>query len=191
MSCFKNRLLISSLFLLSVNSFAADDAGILGEQPSEDPIEINGNIVFKGEITDSSCDIAQKNIEVDLGTHSAKLLKNRDDRTPAEQFDIVVTDCSLSMASLKIQMSGTAHKDNAALFALDAGEKNAGNVGIVIIDIAGTGNHLMSPAGGDRNITLKNDSRDYTLTYSAAYQATGLATPGKGNATINYTVSYQ
>lgn len=186
MSLLKNKLFISSLFLLSVNSFAADVEEIIGEIPSEDPVEINGNIVFKGEITDSSCDIAQKNIEVDLGTHSAKLLKNRDDRTPAEQFDIVVTDCSLSMALLKIQMSGTAHKDN-----VDAGEKNAGNVGIVITDIAGTGNHLMSPAGGDRNITLKNDSRDYTLTYSAAYQATGLATPGTGNATINYTVSYQ
>ena len=175
MSCFKSKLLISSLFLLSVNSLAADgdDAFIVPEV--KEPTEINGNIVFKGEITDSSCDITQKDIEVDLGSHSAALLKNRDDRTPAEQFDIVVTDCSLSMASLKIQMSGTAHKDNAALFALDAG----------------TGNHLMSPAGGDRKITLKNDSRDYTLTYSAAYQATGLATPGKGNATINYTVSYQ
>ncbi|MET4859537.1 fimbrial protein [Morganella morganii] len=188
MSCFKSKLLISSLFLLSVNSFAADDDGILGEQPAEDPIEINGNIVFKGEITDSSCDIAQKNIEVDLGTHSAKLLKNRDDRTQAEQFDIVVTDCSLSMASLKIQMSGTAHKDNAALFALDAGEKNAGNVGIIVTDKQ---DQPIIPGAAYQDIVLKNDSRDYTLTYSAAYQATGLATPGTGNATINYTVSYQ
>lgn len=191
MSCFKSKLLISSLFLLSVNSLAADgdDAFIVPE--AKEPTEINGNIVFKGEITDSSCDITQKDIEVDLGSHSAALLKNKNDMTPAEQFNIAITNCLLSMTSLKINMTGSAHKDNATLFALDAGDKSAGNVGIVITDIAGTGNHLMSPAGGDRKITLKNDSRDYTLTYSAAYQATGLATPGTGNATINYTVSYQ
>ncbi len=191
MSSLKNKLLISFLFLLSVNSFAADGNEIIGEQPAEDYIPIRGNIVFKGEITDSSCDIAQRNIEVDLKSHSVALLKNKDDKTPAEQFDIVIENCSLSMTSLKINMAGTAHKDNATLFALDADDKSAGNVGIAITDISGAGNHLMNPAGGDRNITLKNDSRDYTLTYSAAYQATGLATPGKGNATVNYTVSYE
>ncbi|MEY0255480.1 fimbrial protein [Morganella morganii] len=190
MFCFKSKLLISSLFLLSVNSFAAENE-ILGEQEEKDPVKIEGHILFKGEITDSSCDITQKDIEVDLGSHSVTLLKNRDDKTPAEQFDIVITNCSLSMTSLKINMTGAAHNDNATLFALDAGDKSAGNVGIAVNDVSGTGNHLMNPAGGDRNITLKNDSRDYTLTYSAAYQATGLATPGKGNATINYTVSYQ
>lgn len=176
MSRFKSKLLISSLFLLSVNSLAADGDEILGEQPAEDPVEINGHIIFKGEITDSSCDIAQKDIEVNLGTHSAKLLKNRDDRTPAEQFDIAVTDCSLSMTSLKIQMSGTAHKDNA------------GNVGIMVIDKQ---DQPVTPGAAYQDIVLKNDTRDYTLTYSAAYQATGLATPGAGNATINYIVSYE
>ncbi|KJF79259.1 major fimbrial subunit [Morganella morganii] len=188
MSRFKSKLLISSAHLLSVNSLAADGDEILGEQPAEDPVEINGHIIFKGEITDSSCDIAQKDIEVNLGTHSAKLLKNRDDRTPAEQFDIAVTDCSLSMTSLKIQMSGTAHKDNAALFALDAGENNAGNVGIMVIDKQ---DQPVTPGAAYQDIVLKNDTRDYTLTYSAAYQATGLATPGAGNATINYIVSYE
>ncbi|HAS8349659.1 fimbrial protein [Morganella morganii] len=188
MSLLKNKLFISSLFLLSVSSFAADVEEIIGEIPSEDPVEINGNIVFKGEITDSSCDIAQKDIEVDLGTHSAKLLKTRDDRTPEKEFDIVVADCSLSMTSLKIKMTGTAHGDNATLYALDAGEKSAGNVGIIVIDKQ---NQPITPGADYQDITLKNDSRDYTLTYSAAYQATGLATPGTGNATINYTVSYE
>ncbi|KOO19453.1 major fimbrial subunit [Morganella morganii] len=184
----KGNLLISSLLLLSVNSFAADVNEIIGEVPSEDPIEINGNIAFKGEITDSSCDITQKNIEVNLGSHSAALLKNRDDRTPTEAFDIVMTDCSLSMTSLKIKMTGTAHEDNAALYALDAGEKNAGNVGIVVMNEQ---DQPIIPGTPYQDIALKKDSRDYTLGYKAAYQATALVTPGTGNATINYTVSYQ
>ncbi|EMQ4857064.1 type 1 fimbrial protein [Morganella morganii] len=190
MSSLKNKLFISSLFLLSVNSFAKDPV-IKGEQDVKDPVEIDGSISFKGEITDSSCDITQNDIEVDLGSHSVLLLENKDDMTPAEQFNIDITNCSLSMSSLKINMTGTAHKDNAALFALDADDRSAGNVGIVITNIAGTGNHPVNPAAGARDITLRNDSRNYTLTYSAAYQATGQATPGTGNATINYTVSYE
>jgi len=190
MSSLKNKLFISSLFLLSVNSFAKDPV-IEGEQEPLDLVEINGNISFRGKITDSSCDITQNDIEVDLGSHSVLLLENKDDMTLAENFNIDITNCSLSMSTLKIKMTGSAHKDNAALFALNADDRSAGNVGIVITNIAGTGNNPVNPAAGARDITLRNDSRDYTLTYSAAYQATGQATPGTGNATINYTVSYE
>ncbi|XKD94877.1 fimbrial protein [Morganella morganii] len=125
---------------------------------------------------------------MELGEHSVADLKNKDDKTQAEEFDISLINCSLAMTSLKIKMEGTAHKDNAALYALDAGEKSAGNVGIAVTDKQ---DQPITPAGIYQNIALKNDSRDYTLTYKAAYQATGLATPGTGNATINYTVSYE
>ncbi|AVK38779.1 fimbrial family protein [Morganella morganii] len=92
------------------------------------------------------------------------------------------------MTSLKIKMEGTAHADNATLYALDANEKSAGKVGISIATAEG---QQVTPAGDYRDIPLKADSRDYTLNYTAAYQATGLATPGEGNATVNYTVSYE
>ncbi|HID7484008.1 fimbrial protein [Morganella morganii] len=187
MSYLKRKLLITSLILLSVNTFAADEDPFI-EAERKDPTEINGSINFSGKITDSSCDITQKDIDVDLKNHSAALLKNRDDRTPPENFDIAITNCSLSMKSLQIKMTGAAHNDNPALFALDANDKSAGNVGIVITT---SGNYQITPAEGYRDITLTPDSRDYTLTYSAGYQATGLATPGEGNATINYTVSYE
>lgn len=150
--------------------------------------EITGNIVFKGNITDSSCDIIQKNKEVDLGEHSVAALKNRDDRTREEAFDISLINCSLAMTSLKIKMEGTAHEDNAMLYALNANEESAGNVGI---RIATAGGQQITPAGDYRDIPLQADSRDYTLNYTASYQATGLATPGTGNATVNYTVSYE
>nr|WP_243847040.1 fimbrial protein [Morganella morganii] len=175
---------------MSVNSFAKDPV-IEGEREAQELAEINGSILFRGKITDSSCDITQNDIEVDLGSHSVLLLENKDDMTPAEQFNIDITNCSLSMSTLKINMTGSAHEDNATLFALNEDDRSAGNVGIVITNIAGTGNHPVDPAAGARDIRLKNDSRDYTLTYSAAYQATGLATPGTGNAIINYTVSYE
>lgn len=192
MSLLKNKLLISSLLLLSANSFANDDDDERHDVvmlPSLTTIE--GNIKFKGAINDSSCDISQesKAIEIDLGNHSAALLKKRGDRTQEIPFDIVIADCSISMSYLKIKMTGTAHKDDANLFALNSDEQSAGNVGIAITNISD--NQLVTPAAGDRDIARKNDSRDYTLSYSAAYQATGLATPGLGNAIVDYTVTYQ
>lgn len=192
MSSFKRKLIVSSLLLLSFNSFSDDSNNIPGliegEHQGRVAKRITGNIIFKGKITDSSCDIIQKDKEVDLGEHSVADLKKKDNKTPVKEFDISLINCSLAMTPLKIKMEGMAHTDNAELYALEADEKSAGNVGIVITDEQ---DQLISPAGIYKDIALKNDSRDYTLTYKAAYQATGLATPGTGNATINYTVSYE
>lgn len=189
MSFFKRKLIISSLFLLSFNALSVDDNNEIDpEVEIPEAKELTGNITFTGKITDSSCDITQKDKEVDLGEHSVTELKNKDDKTKAEAFDISLINCSLAMTSLKIKMEGAAHKDNVALYALDAGDKSAGNVGI---SIATEGGQQMIPAGDYQDIPLQADSRDYTLNYTAAYQATGLATPGEGNATVNYTVSYE
>lgn len=189
MSFFKRKLIISSLFLLSFNALSVDDNHeIEPEVEVPEAKELTGNITFTGKITDSSCDITQKDKEVNLGEHSVTELKNKDDKTKAEAFDISLINCSLAMTSLKIKMEGEAHKDNAVLYALDAGDKSAVNVGISITTAAG---QPMIPAGDYHDIPLQADSRDYTLNYTAAYQATGLATPGEGNATVNYTVSYQ
>lgn len=188
MSCFKSKLLISSLFLLSVNAFSAEGE-ILGEQESKEPIEIGGRILFKGLITDSSCAIAQDNKEVDLKEHSIAELKKAGDKTTEEEFTISVIDCSLATASLKIKMEGTPHKDNNILYALDVDDKSAQNVGIsVSVKDDGT---QMIPGGAFQNIAMTKNSRDHSVTYLAGYQATGTATPGTGNATIHYTVSYE
>lgn len=186
MSLLKRKLIISSFIFLSAGSFAGNGA-ILPEVDGLSDTIITGNIIFRGNITDSSCEIFQKDKEVDLGNHSVAELKNRDDKTNPEPFDISVMNCSLAMTSLKITMNGTPHKDNAALYTLDAGENSAGNVGISITTAAG---QQVMP-GTDYTIERKTDSRDYTLSYNAAYQATGLTTPGTGNATVNYTVSYE
>ncbi|EMD6371691.1 TPA: fimbrial protein [Morganella morganii] len=190
MSLFKRKLIISSLLLLSFNAFSADDDinEITPEADVADAKEITGNIRFTGKITDSSCDITQKDKDVYLGEHSVAKLKKNDDRTEEKAFDISLINCSLAMTSLRIKMEGTAHADNATLYALDANDKSAGKVGISIMTAEG---QQVTPAGGYRDIPLKADSRDYTLNYTAAYQATGLATPGEGNATVNYTVSYE
>ena len=183
MSLFKRKLIISSLLLFSFNAFSADgDVNEIAPEVDVDTKEITGNI------TDSSCDITQKDKDVYLGEHSVAKLKKNDDRTEEKAFDISLINCSLAMTSLKIKMEGTAHADNATLYALDANEKSAGKVGISIATAEG---QQVTPAGDYRDIPLKADSRDYTLNYTAAYQATGLATPGEGNATVNYTVSYE
>lgn len=190
MSLFKRKLIISSLLLLSFNAFSAGDDinEIAPEADVADAKEITGDIRFTGKITDSSCDITQKDKDVYLGEHSVAKLKKNDDRTEEKAFDISLINCSLAMKSLKIKMEGAAHADNATLYALDANDKSAGKVGISIMTAEG---QQVTPAGGYRDIPLKADSRDYTLNYTAAYQATGLATSGEGNATVNYTVSYE
>lgn len=122
MSLFKRKLIISSLVLLSFNAFSADDdiPDIIPE-PDEVVVEEKmGNIRFTGKITDSSCDITQKDKDVYLGEHSVAKLKKNDDRTEEKAFDISLINCSLAMTSLKIKMEGTAHADNATLYALDA-----------------------------------------------------------------------
>lgn len=181
----KSKLMVSALIMFTTTSFAADPVQIEGE-PKESE-HINGSIKFKGSITDSSCNITQKEQEVDLGVHSAAILKEMNSSTNPVDFTIDIKDCSLSMNSLTITMNGEAHADNNAIFALNTDEQSAGKVGIEISTKAGD---PVTPAGMSKNITLRQDSRDYSLAYVANYRATGLATPGTANATVNYTVTY-
>ncbi len=179
----KHKYIISALIIFSANAYAIND---INPEPAE-PVEISGNVHFKGNITDSSCDITQKDQEVELGTHSVTLLKENGKSTPPVDFTIDIENCSLSMSSLTIQMSGESHVGNNTIFALDADDQSAGKVGIAIKTKEGK---TVMPAGDKREILLRQDSRDYSLNYTANYQATGLATSGKANATVNYTVTY-
>ncbi|OBU02498.1 fimbrial protein [Morganella psychrotolerans] len=181
----KSKLMVSALIVFTATSFADDPAEIAVEP--KDPEYIDGSIKFKGLITDSSCNITQKEQEVELGTHSAAVLKEINSRTNPVEFTIDIKDCSLSMSSLTIAMNGVAHADNNAIFALNTNEESAGKVGIQISTEAGD---PVTPAGISEKITLRQDSRDYSKTYAANYLATGLATPGPANATVNYTVTY-
>ena len=179
----KSKLITLSLIMFAANVYAIDD---IKPEP-EDPTEISGNVHFKGNITDSSCDITQKDQEVELGTHSVAILTENGKSTDPVDFTIDIKNCSLSMSALTIQMTGTSHAENNAIFALDADDQSAGKIGIAIKTKEGD---AITPAGGNRNIPLRQDSRDYALNYIANYQATGLSTPGKANATVNYTVTY-
>ncbi|WP_413482814.1 fimbrial protein [Morganella psychrotolerans] len=180
---FKRKLIISALIVFTTNAYAIND---IDPEP-EDPAEISGNIHFKGNITDSSCDITQKDQEVELGTHSVAILTENGKSTDPVDFTIDIKNCSLSMSALTIQMTGTSHAENNAIFALDADDQSAGKIGIAIKTKEGD---AIIPAGGSRNIPLRQDSRDYALNYVANYQATGLSTPGKANATVKYIVTY-
>ena len=179
----KSKSIISALVMFASNVYAIDD--IIPEV--EDPAEISGSIHFKGNITDSSCDITQKDQEVELGTHSVAILTENGKNTDPVDFTIDIKNCSLSMSALTIQMMGPSHAENNAIFALDADDQSAGKIGIAIKTKEG---EAITPAGGRRNIPLRHDSRDYALNYIANYQATGLSTPGKANATVNYIVTY-
>lgn len=192
MSFFNKKIIISSLVFFTVNSFAVDaeEPMARGEADIMEIVPLKGNINFKGRITDSSCDAdTEKDIDVYMGEHSVAKLKKAGDKTKDKtDFSILVTDCSLAMTSLKIKMEGQTHKDNPSLFALDAGEGNAGNVGIRIENKAG---EQITMADGYRDIALTEGRRDYALEYKAMYQATGRATPGNANATVRYTISYE
>lgn len=76
MSLFKRKLIISSLLLFSFNAFSVDgDVNEIAPEVDADTKEITGNIRFTGKITDSSCDITQKDKDVYLGEHSVAKLK--------------------------------------------------------------------------------------------------------------------
>ncbi|HCM63729.1 MAG TPA: type 1 fimbrial protein [Morganella sp. (in: Bacteria)] len=181
---FKIKLIVSALIMFSSNVFADDVHEIKPE--AQGPVSVSGNINFKGSITDSSCDIT-KNQDVELGTHSVTVLKERGQTTAEVDFNIDIKDCSVSMNSLAITISGEPHQDNNTIFALNADEQSAGKVGIALKTKEGD---VVNPTGDKRVIEPRTDTRDYSLGYVVNYMATGLATPGTANATVNYTVTY-
>lgn len=153
----------------------------------------NGQIEFSGEVTNASCTLNPIK-PVNLGSVSKNSLKTAGAGAGWGTSTIQFVDCELgtednndviTSVTLDIQ-PGTAAANNSELWentALDG----ADNVGISVkID-----NKNISPTGGE--LVTKNILKDGTLSLNVAGRivATGEATPGKVESTVNFVAKYK
>ena len=175
----KLAYLVSSigLVVLSSSVFAAD-----------------GTIDFTGSITANTCTIDGSTTSttktVDLGSVPASALSTVGQTAGNKSFSFVLTNCSSSATKVATRFESLVASPEGYLSLTGAGSTGvAENVQVGIYDAAGE----LQPVNGVIPTTsyVDLDNGDATLNYTAAYYATGVATPGDANAQVSYTLSYQ
>ncbi|HHL1949964.1 TPA: fimbrial protein [Klebsiella pneumoniae] len=129
----------------------------------------NNTITFRGEVSDETCSVAingnQAKPVVILPTVSAKELAKGGDVAGQVTFDIGLTGC-------------TGNTDRAT------------NVEVQLLDTANKVINLTNGFKGEGDLQLKPGETEASATYTAQYYATGAASAGTVEATLQYAVSY-
>ncbi|WP_162149743.1 fimbrial protein [Chania multitudinisentens] len=88
----------------------------------------DGIINFTGRLTESACEVASKNISVNMGSVTAAEAKIFHDEPlgRVSEFELVLNNCPANINVASIIIEGVAEPTNASLFALD----NAGQPGV-------------------------------------------------------------
>lgn len=146
------------------------------------------NMAFNGNIKVASCtvDTGSTNQTVSLGEVGAEQFKTVGDRASATQFGIKLTSCPAGVRGATITFNGTGDSHDSTVLAIDSGGAN--NVGVELSDITGSKIALGTSSASYGLVT----NSDNILSFSARYVATALPVmPGKGDATVQFTVDYQ
>ncbi|CAB3729741.1 putative major fimbrial subunit LpfA [Paraburkholderia sediminicola] len=147
-----------------------------------------GVITFTGEIVAGACGIDSNSLDqtVSLGQVPAHDFAKTGDRSPAQNFDIVLTDCdTTTSANAYFTFTGTADTIVPGLFATTGG---AGNVGIRLQTAAGE--YLDNGTEQKAPVVLSNGNN--TVRFGAMYESTAATvTPGEADSVANFTVRYQ
>jgi len=122
---------------------------------------------------------------VPLGQVPANIFKQAGDRSPAQNFNIVLTDCDTTTAkNAFFTFTGTEDQTNGKLFATTG---NATNVGIRLQ----SGSEYLDN-GGEQQAPVILSNGNNTVSFAAMYEATAATvTPGVADSTANFTVRYQ
>ncbi|MDH2368149.1 MULTISPECIES: fimbrial protein [Providencia] len=141
---------------------------------------------ISGVIKNGACSVSLVNTpSVFLGTFSTEYLDNLGKTTPLVPFQLTVDDCPQNYTNVQVTFTGEPLTENPQLIALQAG--GAKNVGIALYDSDKTSLIDINSASSGKIISTEEAT---TLTFYAAYQATGKVTEGEANADINFTLSY-
>ncbi|WP_265420930.1 fimbrial protein [Aeromonas salmonicida] len=170
----KNTIIAASVVfgLFSVNAIAAD-----------------GQISFTGSIDANTCMVnsGTNDFAVNLGAVPASALSNIGDIAGNQAFDMALTGCA-----------GGATKVAAKFESLDLGANGflklnsastASEVVIGIWDQSGAHQPINGVVPASSYVDIASGSA--TLSYVAAYKATGEAQVGSANSQVAYTLSYQ
>ncbi|MBC2680753.1 fimbrial protein [Pseudomonas baltica] len=137
-------------------------------------------------LMESSCQTPSVN--VDLGKQYMSRLVNIGSTTGRKGFNIVLKDCPAGFSGISYQLDPIkpAFDAKQGILALDEG--GATGVGIQISDQDNTAVSL----GEAHRISVDNSSGDHSIALQAAYYKTAnQVTPGKANASMQFTITYQ
>jgi len=167
---------VAALAVVSSSAFAQST-------PAGNP----GLITFQGEIVAGACGISADTFDqtVPLGQVPANIFKQAGDRSPAQNFNIVLTDCDTTTAkNAFFTFTGTEDQTNGKLFATTG---SATNVGIRLQ----SGSEYLDN-GGEQQAPVILSNGNNTVSFAAMYEATAATvTPGVADSTANFTVRYQ
>lgn len=153
----------------------------------------DNTITFQGEVTDETCSIAINGNGarpvILMPTVSSSELSQSGETAGPVTFDIGLTGCTGSATETKIStvFVGNQVTSNGNLGNTGTAE----NVEVQILDTANKEINLTSGFTGEGDLTLPADSTEASSTYTAQYFASGAATAGSVEASLQYAVSYQ
>ncbi|EBY6849601.1 type 1 fimbrial protein [Salmonella enterica subsp. enterica] len=150
----------------------------------------DGVIEFKGEIISPPCTLspANANIAVPLGTYTTDALSGKGTQTTAQNFDIILTNCSAEKyTSVETRFNFTADSADEQYIAINGADKASG-VAIKLMEQDGS---VIKPNTKSKAIPLP-DNQGLNLSYKASYVSTE-ETVGEGsaNATGTFELLYQ
>ncbi|HED9572416.1 fimbrial protein [Klebsiella pneumoniae] len=153
----------------------------------------NNTITFRSEVSDETCSVAingnQAKPVVILPTVSAKELAKGGDVAGQVTFDIGLTGCTgntdratkISTVFVGNQVTSNGNLGNTG---------DATNVEVQLLDTANKVINLTNGFKGEGDLQLKPGETEASATYTAQYYATGAASAGTVEATLQYAVSY-
>jgi len=170
--------ILTGALLVSANAMAVSD----------------NTISFQGEVTDETCSVAingnQTTPVVLLPTVSSTDLAASGDTAGPVTFDIGLTGCTGDAANetkISTVFVGNQVTTNGNL----GNTGTAGNVEVQLLDTTGVEINLTDGFTGDGDLKLAAGASEASASYTAQYYASGKATAGTVEATLQYAVSYQ
>lgn len=158
----------------------------------------NNTIAFQGEVTAEACSVTVNGNTAKptilLPTVNVSALNGSGKVAGQTTFDIGVTSCggnNITSTAISTVFTGNNVSDKGNLSNLAATDA-AGNVEIQILDTKGKGiNFNDGSFSGAGDLTLAAGKKEASATYTAQYYATGAATAGAVEATMQYAISYK
>lgn len=169
----KKYLMASALLAsatLSVSALAAD-----------------GVIHFTGKISDNVCNVSPT-LNVAMGDIAIEKLVGVGTLSDPKNFELVLTDCPLTLKTAQVKFDGAADANDNTVFALDAAGQPAKGLGLQISDGSGA---VINPNGTSSPMPLLGTpGASNILPFIAAYKVTDKVTAGDANASIQFSVIY-
>lgn len=150
-------------------------------------------ITFQGEVTDETCSVTVNGNDASpvvlLPTVSASTLSTPGDTAGQTTFEVGVTGCTGSETGVTIS---TVFVGNQVTVDGNLGNTgSATNVDIQVVDTADTPINFTGGFNGGGDLSLEAGETSASAIYAVQYYATGAATAGTVQASLQYAVSYQ